>query len=87
MASYQIEWRKSTNRDLKAIQAAQVLRILEAVSKLAHDPRPSGCTKLTGSDYAYRIRIGDYRVIYEIYDSILTVEVIKAAHRKNIYRK
>jgi len=87
MASYQIEWRKSTKRDLKAIAPAQVVRIVEAVGKLADEPRPSGCTKLTGSDCAYRIRIGDYRVIYEIYDGKLLIEVIKAAHRKDIYRK
>lgn len=86
MASYRIEWRKSTKRDLKAIPLAQVVRIIDAVSKLADDPRPSGCAKLTGSDCAYRIRIGDYRVVYEIFDAILTIEVIKAAHRKDIYR-
>jgi len=87
MASYQIEWRKSTKRDLKAIAPAQVVRIVEAVGKLADEPRPSGCTNLTGSDCACRIRICDYRVIYEIYDGKLLIEVIKAAHRKDIYRK
>lgn len=86
MESYRIEWRKSTKRDLKAIPPAQVVRITEAVGKLAADPRPSGCAKLIGSDCAYRIRIGDYRVVYEIFDSILTIEVVKAAHRKDIYR-
>ena len=86
MASYQIEWRKSTKRDLKAIAPAQVVRIVEAVGKLADEPRPSGCN-LTGSDCACRIRIGDYRVIYEIYDGKLLIEVIKAAHRNDIYRK
>lgn len=86
MASYQIEWRKSTKRDLKAIPVQQVERIINAVTALANDPRPSGCTKLSGSDCAYRIRIGDYRVIYEIFDNKLLIEIVKAAHRKNIYR-
>jgi mRNA interferase RelE/StbE len=86
MASYQIEWRKSTKRDLKAIPLHQVERIVSAVIALANDPRPSGCTKLSGSDFAYRIRIGDYRVIYEIFDNKLLIEIVKAAHRKDIYR-
>lgn len=87
MASYQIEWRKSTKRDLKSIPAPQVERIINAVSALAENPRPSGCTKLSGSDFAYRIRIGDYRVIYEIFDNRLFIEIVKAAHRKDIYRQ
>lgn len=86
MASYQIEWRKSTKRDLKAIPLQQVERIVSAVTALANNPRPSGCTKLSGSDCAYRIRIGDYRVIYEIFDNKLLIEIVKAAHRKNVYR-
>jgi len=87
MASYQIEWRKSTKRDLKSIPGQEVERIVSAVTALANDPRPSGCTKLSGSDCAYRIRIGDYRVIYEIFDNRLFIEIVKAAHIKDIYRK
>jgi mRNA interferase RelE/StbE len=86
MASYQIEWRKSTKRDLKSIPSQQVERIVSTVTALANDPRPSGCTKLSGSDCAYRIRIGDYRVIYEIFDNKLLIEIVRAAHRKDIYR-
>ncbi len=86
MASYQIEWRKSTKRDLKSIPVQQVERIITAVESLSADPRPSGCTKLSGSECAYRIRIGDYRVIYEIFDNKLFIEIVKAAHRKDIYR-
>ena len=53
---------------------------------LADDPRPYGCKKLSGED-AYRIRVGDYRIVYSIYDDIVTVEVIRINHRKEVYKK
>ena len=59
--------------------------IKAAIASLAHNPRPNGFKKLKGED-AYRIRIGDYRIIYEIDDDIILVTVISAGHRKNIYR-
>ena len=52
---------------------------------LATNPFPSGCIKLSGSDRAYRIRVGDYRIIYEFLDEILTIEVIKIGHRRDVY--
>ncbi len=62
-----------------------VQKIIPAVMALANNPRPSGCKKLKGSKYNYRIRIGDYRVIYEIEDAILRVSVLAASHRKDVY--
>jgi len=53
---------------------------------LEQNPRPLGCIKLVGSDNAYRIRVGVYRIIYSIQDDILVVEVIKIDHRSNVYR-
>ncbi|MDH5399556.1 MAG: type II toxin-antitoxin system RelE/ParE family toxin [Cyclobacteriaceae bacterium] len=58
--------------------------LIEAILNLAHDPRPHGCIKLKGRS-GYRIRKGDYRIIYDVYDNILTVEVIALGHRKDIY--
>jgi mRNA interferase RelE/StbE len=57
---------------------------MQAISKLANNPRPVGCKKLRGWD-AYRIRIGDYRVIYEIHDDVLIVLVVRVAHRREAY--
>lgn len=59
---------------------------MQAVECLSETPRPHGCSKLSGSDCAYRIRVGDYRIIYEIYDGRLIVELIKVGHRRDIYR-
>ena len=87
MASYRIEWRKSTKKDLRRIAPEAVKRIISAVEDLAENPYPPGCQKLAGSDCAHRIRIGDYRVLYEIYEGLLAVEVVKVGHRRDVYRK
>lgn len=61
-------------------------RIQVAVDDLAHDPRPSGAVALKGQDGTYRIRVGDYRVLYEIEDGELIVLVVDLGHRREIYR-
>ena len=62
------------------------LRFEKAIDALADVPRPPGCTKLAGTASRYRIRIGGYRVIYEIRDKVLLVLVLDAGHRRDIYR-
>lgn len=61
--------------------------MIEKLQQLAEDPRPSGVVKLKGSDKEYRIRIGDYRVRYEINDGELTILLLQCKHRKEVYRK
>ena len=60
-------------------------RVLSAIGGLAEIPRPAGCRKLQGRP-GFRIRIGDYRVVYDIHDNVVTVEIIEVGHRKDIYR-
>lgn len=86
MACYKIEWRRSTRKDLRRVPPQDVKRILSAVESLAEDPFPHGCTKLSGSEQAFRIRVGDYRILYEVIDAALIVEVIKVGHRRDVYR-
>jgi len=86
MACYTIEWRNSARRELRHLAPPVVSRIVMAVSALGHDPRPSGCRKLVGSEHTYRIRVGAYRVIYEVLDDRLLVEVVRARHRRDAYR-
>ncbi len=86
MDSYKIEWRNSTRRDIRRIAREHVSRIVAAVSSLADNPRPAGCTKLSGSERAYRIRVGDYRIVYEVFDEAVYIEVIKVGHRRDVYR-
>ena len=82
-----IEWKKSTKKDLRRLPSVEVNRILAAVGALADEPFPSGVEKLAGAEHAYRIRIGDYRVIYEVVTRLNLVEVQRVRHRKDVYRK
>lgn len=86
MASYEIAFRNSVARDLRALPRKDVRRILNRVQALALDPRPAGCEKLTGREL-YRVRQGAYRIVYEIEDARLIVLIIRVAHRSDIYRK
>lgn len=61
-------------------------RVFRALQDLSTTPRPTGCKKLKGRD-AYRIRVGDYRVVYEIHDDVLVVLVVRVAHRSEVYRQ
>ncbi len=61
-------------------------RIIGVIQNLSNNPRPSGCRKLTGSKNDWRIRAGDYRVIYEINDDVQTVRVLRIRHRREVYR-
>ncbi|MFN4285226.1 MAG: type II toxin-antitoxin system RelE family toxin [Lacibacter sp.] len=82
--AYQIFLKKRAIKALEKINEPYYSQIKQAIYKLAHTPRPSGYIKLKGRE-AYRIRVSDYRIIYEIFDDVLVVEVIDIGHRKNIY--
>jgi len=86
MGSYQVNWRRSTKKDLRRISQADVVRIVNTVATLSDEPRPVGCKKMSGSECAYRLRVGDYRIIYEVYEDSIIIEVIKVGHRKDVYR-
>ena len=77
MASYKIEWKQSAKKELKKLDKQIIIRILQAIEDLADNPYSSGSKKLIGSDSIYRIRVGDYRIIYNIKSSVLTIEIIK----------
>ena len=82
---YAITINRSAQRQLAKIDAQMRIRISQAIYAFAENPRPSDCKKLVGHN-AWRIRIGSYRVIYEIQDNILVVTVIRVVHRREVYR-
>lgn len=84
--AFRIEWKKSTKKDLRKLPFAIVNRIISAVEELADDPFPHGVEKLTGSEHAYRIRVGDYRVIFEVISALELIEIQRVRHRKDVYR-
>jgi len=81
---HSVKYLESAKKALNSLPADVQRRIINATAALAETPRPSGCKKLRGRD-AYRVRIGDYRVIYEIRDDELIVLIIRVAHRKEVY--
>lgn len=85
MGKYRVLIRKSVYKDLDRIPKKDVRRIINAIGNLEDDPRPPQSKKLSGED-KYRLRCGSYRIIYEIRDNALVVYVVKARHRKDVYR-
>ena len=85
MARYNLRVKASVSRDLRHIPSDDVRRIVQRIGSLGDDPRPPGCEKLTGQE-RYRIRVGTYRILYEIIDADVTVVVVKVGHRKDVYR-
>lgn len=89
---YIIEFTNKAEKDLGKFPKQTIARILDKIDKLVDDPRPSGYKKLNNfhvpnaSNDLYRIRIGDYRVIYAIEEEIITITVVKVAHRKEVYK-
>ena len=86
MAEYAVSFRRSAEKDLRRLDATVRRRVLRSVDSLVHTPRPDGCRKLVGSENAFRIRVGDYRVIYTVEDAILVVAIESVRHRREVYR-
>lgn len=85
MAGYRLRIKDSVDKDLRGVPAADLRRIMQRIAQLADNPRPSGAERLTG-DHRYRIRQGDYRILYEVQDVEITVVVVKVGHRRDVYR-
>lgn len=87
MAPFSIQWRSSTKKDIRSLPPHEIARVVEAVTQLANDPLPHGSQKLSGAERTYRIRVGDYRVIYEVFSDSQIVEIQRVRHRKDVYRQ
>lgn len=86
MARYELRVRPSVAKDLRGVPRADVQRILSRMEALCDDPRAPGCEKLSSAEL-YRVRQGAYRIVYEIHDQWITVEVIRVGHRGDVYRR
>ena len=86
MEKYKLVFKKSVAKDLRDLPKRDVAGILKRIRALAEEPRAHGCEKLSGQE-RYRFRQGVYRIIYEIHDDELIVVVVKAGHRKRVYRR
>jgi len=85
MTKYKITFKKSVAKDLRVVPKSDIQKILSKINSLAENPRGAGCIKLSGKD-SYRVRQGLYRIIYDIQDGQLIVNVVKVAHRSHVYK-
>ncbi len=86
MSSYRIEFTTAAAKELRKLDPGIRRRILSGIAELEQDPRPAGCKKLAGESTAWRIRVGDYRILYEVVGNILVVTVVRVAHRREVYK-
>jgi len=87
VASYSVRIKKSAARELADLPRKDQERVIERIRGLANNPRPPGAEKLAGSDDKFRLRQGNYRILYAIEDDVLMVYVVKIGHRKDVYRR
>jgi len=87
VANYKILFSSTAEKSLKKIPKKDLVRILDVIQALSSNPYPDGCRKLSGEVRAFRVRFGQYRIIYEIENKKLIVLVLKIGHRRDIYKK
>jgi len=85
VSSYRVALTASAEKELHGLTAKAVARIMPRLERLATAPRPPGCKKLKGGDKEWRIRVGDWRIVYEIDDKAKTIDVTRIAHRREVY--
>ena len=86
MAEYRVVFARSARRELERLEMSVARRIISRIEALATDPRPPGCVKLQGAADLWRIRIGDYRVVYSVDDNARIVDIRVVRHRSDAYR-
>ena len=87
MASYRVEVKLSARKELTLLSTQLIGRIVSRLERLSSNPRPPGCKKLQGGEKEWRIRVGDYRVVYTIADSEFLVQVTRIRHRSQVYER
>jgi len=85
-AGYRVEIARRALKSIQALPKKEQQRVRAAIELLADTPRPPGCVALKGERSAYRVRVRDYRVVYEIHDARLLIQVVRVGHRRQVYR-
>ena len=83
---YSVEFKPSAARQLSKLSRSEQVRIGHRIEALSADPRPHGVEKIKGEDFLFRIRVGDYRVVYAVFDDRLLILIVKVGHRREVYR-
>jgi len=86
MVSYKVVWRTSAERELRKLPREVIVSMVDIAAALANDPFPHGAVKLAGAEHTWRVRSGNYRLIYSVAGGALVVEIVRAGHRREVYR-
>ncbi|WP_419855011.1 type II toxin-antitoxin system RelE family toxin [Candidatus Poriferisodalis sp.] len=86
MSQYSVEISRRAVKAIAALERAEGLRVRAAIDLLAGEPHPPGCVQLAGEASAHRVRVGDFRIVSEIIDDRLVIQVVRVGHRRDIYR-
>jgi mRNA interferase RelE/StbE len=84
---YTVQLAPAAKRQLRKLDRSIQERVIRRLDKLKKDPRPPGVEKMEGDESTYRIRMGEYRIVYEIQNKVLVVLVLKVGHRREVYRR
>lgn len=85
--AYRIEFTPRANREFRALEKSTQRRLARRIDALAENPHPHGTKKLAGEDDLYRLRVGDYRIIYQVQGKRLVVLIVRIGHRADVYRR
>ena len=83
---YRVRTSPDADKQLAKLDGSVRVRVAQKIDQLAENPRPQGCKKLKGDDNLWRVRVGDYRIVFSIHDDVLLVLIIRIAHRREVYR-
>jgi mRNA interferase RelE/StbE len=83
---YEVRIAKRAAKSLVSVERRDQQRIRAAIELLAEDPRPPACVAMRGEHSVYRVRVGDYRIVYEVRDEVLLIQVVRIGHRREVYR-
>ena len=86
MSRYTVEIARRAFKSIAGLPRKEQQRVRAAIDLLTDEPRPPGCVALAGEDSVYRVRVGNYRILYEVIDTRLVIQVVRVAHRRDVYR-
>ncbi|WP_419911057.1 type II toxin-antitoxin system RelE family toxin [Candidatus Poriferisodalis sp.] len=87
MSRYRVHLARRAVKSIARLPRTEQQRIRAAIDLLADEPRPPGCVTLTGEEGVYRVRVGNYRILYEVVDDRLLILVVRVGHRRDVYRR
>ncbi len=86
MDFYSLRWKPSAERELRKLPKPIIARLVALAEALRGNPHPPGAAKMANTQHTWRIREGDYRMVYTVRNAVLTVEIVRVGHRRNVYR-